>query len=226
MLCPRCQRENTQDSVFCNICGARLGIPTDGGTEADPRPGYTEPPIQLRSGAEQPSTVSALETAPGFVGRHREIGELGNALESVLSGHGKLMMMVGEPGIGKTRTAQEIAICAENLGVRVLWGRCYEGEGAPPYWPWVQPLRSYVRSADPDQLTSTMGSGAADIASIVPELHQVLPDLTPPPQLEWEQARFRLFNSVATFLEKASQVQPLMIVLDDLHWADRSGSGG
>ena len=131
-------------------------------------------------------------------------------------------MLVGEPGIGKTRTAQELASHAATLGVQVLWGRCYEGEGAPPYWPWVQPLRSYIQSKDPEQLRSEMGPGAASIAGIISEVREKLPDLEPPPALEPEQARFRLFDSITSFLKNAARSQPLMLVLDDLQWADRS----
>ena len=79
-----------------------------------------------------------------------------------------------------------------------------------------------MRRTEPNQLASVMGSGAADIAEIVSEVHDILPHLSPSPELEAEQARFRLFNSIGTFLSAASQSQPLMIVLDDLHWADRS----
>ncbi|MFQ6030383.1 MAG: AAA family ATPase, partial [Dehalococcoidia bacterium] len=91
----------------------------------------------------------------------------------------------------------------------------------PPYWPWVQAIRSYVRERDPEQLRSEMGSGAADIAEVVSDVRDRLPDLQPPPQLESpEQARFRLFDSISSFLKTASQKQPLVLVLDDLHWAD------
>ena len=79
-----------------------------------------------------------------FVGRQRELAELTAALDDALSGQGRLVMLVGEPGIGKTRTAQELASYAENRGVRIFWGRCYEDEGTPPYWPWVQSIGSFV----------------------------------------------------------------------------------
>ena len=71
-----------------------------------------------------------------FVGRQREMAELTAALDDALSGHGRMVMLVGEPGIGKTRTAQELAALAEEQGAQVFWGRCYEEQGAPPYWPW------------------------------------------------------------------------------------------
>jgi predicted ATPase len=156
-----------------------------------------------------------------FVGRQREMGELKGALEQALSGQGRLVMLAGEPGIGKTRTVQELASYAASRGTRVLWGWCYEEASAPPYWPWVQPIHAYVQQRDSEQLRSEMGPGAADIAEVVSEVQGKLPSLEPPPALPPEQARFRLFDSIATFLKSAAQSQPLMLVLDDLHWADK-----
>ena len=156
-----------------------------------------------------------------FVGRQQELGELRACLEGAIAGHGRLIMLLGEPGVGKTRTAQELAISAEARGALVLWGRCYEGEGAPPYWPWVQAIRSYGRDGEAEQLRSEMGAGAADIAQIVPDLQEKLPGLQPAPTLEPEQARFRLFDSITTFLKSASRRQPLVLMLEDLHWADK-----
>ena len=150
------------------------------------------------------------------------MAELTSTLEEALSGQGRLVMLVGEPGIGKTRTTQELASYAESRGAQVFWGRCYEDEGTPPYWPWVQTMRSYVQQASREQLTAEIGSGAAAIAEIVPEILGKLPGLETPPALDPEAARFHLFDSITTFLKNAAQNQPLMMVLDDLHWADRS----
>ncbi len=155
-----------------------------------------------------------------FVGRHRELAELTTCLDDALSGLGRLVMLVGEPGIGKTRTAQELTALAEQRGVHVIWGWCYEQQGAPPFWPWVQSIRSYVQTTESEMLARELGTGAADIAEIIPEIRQKLPELEPPQPLEPEQARFRLFDSITTFLKNASERQPLMLVLDDLHWAD------
>ncbi len=130
-------------------------------------------------------------------------------------------MLVGEPGIGKTRTSQELAAYADHRGAQVLWGRCYEEGGAPSYWPWVQAIRSYVQSCDPQRLRLEMGPGAAVIAEIVPEVRQQLPDLERAAGLEPEQARFRLFDSITTFLKNMAASKPLLLVLDDLHWADK-----
>ena len=154
------------------------------------------------------------------MGRQREMGELKGCLEDALSGQGRLVTLVGEPGIGKTRTAQELATYAGLRQAQVLWGRCYEGEGVPPYWPWIQAIRSYVQDLDSTELQSEMGAGAADIAEIVSDVREKLPGLKPPPALEPEQARFRLFDSITTFLKTAGRRRPLVLVLDDLHWAD------
>ena len=184
----------------------------------------SEPVVGAQGLAPLQGDGHALDSLAGgvFVGRQREMGELKAALEDALSGRGRLVTLVGEPGIGKTRTAQELATYAGLRSAQVLWGRCYEEQGMPPYWPWVQAIRSYVREHEPDQLRSEMGAGAADIAEVVSDVKERLPDLKPPPQLDSpEQARFRLFDSITAFLKSASQKQPLVLVLDDLHWADQ-----
>jgi predicted ATPase len=110
------------------------------------------------------------DTSADFIGRQQEMTQLRDALADALSGQGRLVMLAGEPGIGKTRTAEELEIYAASQGFQTLWGRCYEGEGAPPYWSWVQILRDYVQQASADQLLAQLGPGAADIAEIIPEL--------------------------------------------------------
>ena len=156
-----------------------------------------------------------------FVGRAEELGGLKAGVDEALSGRGNLRLLVGEPGIGKTRTAEELATYAKLRGAQVLMGKCYEGAGAPPYWPWVQVVRAYVQEQPPAQLRSDMGPGAADIAQVVSDVGAALPDLEPPPKLDPEQAQFRLFDSVTTFLKNVSVRDPLVLILDDLHWADK-----
>jgi hypothetical protein len=157
-----------------------------------------------------------------FVGREAEMDRLRAAFEEALSGRGRVVLLMGDPGIGKTRTSEEAVTYARLRHAQALWGRCYEGEGAPPYWPWIQAIRSWVHDRDPKLLLSEMGSGAADVAEVVSEIRERLPGLPRPPQLDPEQARFRLFDGVTTFLKNASREQPLVLVLDDLHWADRA----
>ncbi|MDP6512568.1 MAG: protein kinase, partial [SAR202 cluster bacterium] len=171
---------------------------------------------------EPEQAVNVLDSLAGdvFVGRHQEMGDLKAALEDALSGRGRMVTLVGEPGIGKTRTAQELVTYAGLRGVQVLWGRCYEDRGMPPYWPWVQAIRSYMQDSDPEQLRSEMGSGAADIAEIISDVRDRFPDLPTPHLAEPDQVRFKLFDAVTTFLKNASQKQPIMLVLDDIHWSD------
>jgi DNA-binding SARP family transcriptional activator len=164
--------------------------------------------------------VLAEERGP-FVGRGRELMRLRGAMDEALAGRGRLVMLVGEPGIGKTQTAVELGRYAIERGAGVLWGRCYEREGAPSYWPWTQAIRTYVGVCDPSRLRVELGGGAAALAEVVPDLRERLPDLEPLPQLADEkQARFRLLDSLASFLRRAAEHQPLMLVLDDLNAAD------
>jgi len=180
----------------------------------------TTAPSMAKQTAEEMNPLDRLAGGV-FVGREKEMDELRAGLEDALSGKGRLLMLVGEPGIGKTRTSEELATYAGLRNTQVLWGKCYEGEGAPAYWPWVQLIRSYVHDREPKDLMSEMGPGAADIAQVVSEVKERLPGLPEPPALEPEQARFRLFDSITTFLKNASKGQPIVLVLDDLHWADK-----
>ncbi len=97
----------------------------------------------------------------------------------------------------------------------MFWGRCYEEQGTPAYWPWVQAIRAYVREQDGESIRAAMGPGAPDIAAIIPDLRDKLPNLELPPDLEPEQARFRLFDSITTFFRNSARSQPLVIILDD-----------
>ena len=156
-----------------------------------------------------------------FVGREAETEALRHAFDDAQSGRARLLLVMGEPGIGKTRLAEELATYARLRNAQILWGRCYDGEGAPAYWPWAQLIRAYAYDREPAALLSELGSGAADIVHVVSELRERLPDVPPAPSSDPEQARFRLFDGVTTFLKNASKNQALVLVLDDLHWADK-----
>jgi class 3 adenylate cyclase len=167
----------------------------------------------------------ATDTAPTgwatrLVGRAKETERLKEKLASALAGRGSLVLLAGEAGIGKTRLVEVLAGEAGRRGVQVLWGRCWESDGAPPFWPWVEILRGVVRGREPLILRAELGSGAPFIAELVPELHEQLVGLQPAPPLEGSEARFRLFDSVTALLQNAARAQPLLLVLDDLHWAD------
>jgi DNA-binding SARP family transcriptional activator len=158
--------------------------------------------------------------AGGLVGRERELGELLAALEDALAGRGRLVVLTGEPGIGKTRLAEELTARATARGGQVLVGRCWEAGGAPAYWPWVQSLRTYVRESEPAALRAAAGDRGGDLAQLVPELRRHVPGLPEPAALEPDAARFALFDATAELLRNASRERPIVIVLDDLHAAD------
>jgi DNA-binding SARP family transcriptional activator len=191
----------------------------------DPSLDLVPPPATPSKPGAEPSSIDhpAPEHQPGsvFVGRERELTTLRSALDDALSGRGRLVVLGGEPGIGKSRLAEEVASSAGAGRAQVLWGRCWEAGGAPPYWPWAQALRSCVRDRSPEQLRAELGPGAAEIADLVPDVRQRLPDVGVSAALaDPQQARFRLFDSIASFLKNAARSRPLVLVLDDLNWAD------
>jgi DNA-binding SARP family transcriptional activator len=178
---------------------------------------------ELHLAAEEPADAEPAVETPrsAFVGRERELAELVGGLDDAFAGRGRLFLLVGEPGIGKSRLAEELIAQAKARGARVLVGRCWEAGGAPAYWPWVQSLRPYLRDTDAESLRSQLRGGAADVARLFPELRDLLADLPlAPPPLESEGARFRLFDSMTAFLKSAAAKRPLVLVLDDLHAAD------
>jgi DNA-binding NarL/FixJ family response regulator len=163
----------------------------------------------------------ALSTSDAFVGRERELALFRDRLGALKAGSGGVVLIAGEPGIGKTRLAEEAAGRAPGEGVRVLWGRADEMEGAPAYWPWAQVLRAYLGDRDPARVEAALDVDAGFLAQITTDLPSRQVAGQGAPLLEPAQARFQLFQAVATFFHAAARAQPLMVVLDDLHWADQ-----
>jgi len=160
--------------------------------------------------------------ASGFVGRTHSLARLQDVHQRAAAGHGAVALIVGEPGIGKTRLSEELTHHIRELGGEVLVGGCYEGDGAPAHWPWVQILREAVAATGDTELRQQLGVGAPDLAEIVPEIRQRFDDLATPTGPSGEQARFRLFDAVSRFAVARSAERPLTLILDDLHWADAS----
>ena len=159
-------------------------------------------------------------SARPFVGRTAERGTLAAHVEAARDGDGCVVLVAGDPGIGKTRLVEETT--AGLPRTRVLWGRCHETEGAPAFWPWMQVLRAYVNAAPADVLRAQVGSVGAEVARIVPALRARCPDVgdLDAARDDPEAVRFRLFDAVATFLRAVARDELLVLVLDDLHWAD------
>ena len=159
---------------------------------------------------------------PPLIGRERELAFLHQQLGHARQGEGKVALVAGEPGIGKTRLLREAAGQAHDAGWTVLTGRAYESEGLPPYLPFVEALRAYVRDGSPAQLRPQLAPGAAQLALLVPEIRERVPDLLPTPQASVTSDRYRLFEGICDVLDAIARSGEtgLLLVLDDLHWAD------
>jgi serine/threonine protein kinase/tetratricopeptide (TPR) repeat protein len=156
-----------------------------------------------------------------FVGREPELKQLQSAFDGAISGQGALMMVTGEPGIGKTALCEQLSTYVTLRGGRTLVGHCYEaGSLSLPYLAFVEALRSYVLSRDPKDLKEELGSGAADVARIISEIRERL-KIKLRSQKDPEEERYRLLQGVSEFLSNAAAVQPMLIVLEDLHDADK-----
>jgi DNA-binding SARP family transcriptional activator len=162
---------------------------------------------------------ASLEAARAemLLGRERELAELLPVADRALAGEGALLLVGGEPGIGKSRLAEALAAQARERGARVLIGRCWEAGGAPAYWPWVQALRGYLRDLPPDELLAHTGADRDELAALFPELGDAPgadgSDVADGP-------RFRLFEAIGSLLRQGAAATPLAIFVDDVHAAD------
>jgi serine/threonine protein kinase len=155
-----------------------------------------------------------------FVGREQELGQVKDAFDQAFSGEGSLVMVAGEPGIGKTALCEQLSTYVSLRGGKTLVGHSYEeGSLSLPYLAFVEALRSYVLAREPEGLEMDLGTGAADVARIVSEVRDRL-EVELRPAGDPQDDRFRLLQAVAAFLANASSAQPLLVVLEDLHWAD------
>jgi tetratricopeptide (TPR) repeat protein len=183
-------------------------------------PPSTGPDIQAGAGLAD----GVLPLRAGIlVGREREVDELRAGLEAAAAGRGGLLLVMGEPGIGKTRLLEEAAAEARLRGMLPLFGRAWEGGGAPAFWLWVQVIRAVARAVG-DDLMAQVGAYRLPIAALVPELGNRgldAPQLPASSPMEPESARFALFDSAAALFRGVAATRPLVLLLDDLHAADR-----
>ncbi len=149
-----------------------------------------------------------------FVGRDGDLARLRQLWKETAAGDQRTVMLGGEPGIGKTRLAAELGQTLHDEGALVLAGRCDEDLGVP-YQPFVEALRHYAAHAS----HLCLGRHAGELSRLVPELRGLVPGLPEPLSADPETERYRLFDAVAAWLADVSAETPVLLVLDDLHWA-------
>ena len=174
---------------------------------------------ELASSVPFPAALAAVART-SFVGRATEGARLEAAWTQAQAGERRLVLLAGEPGIGKTRLAAEFAERSAAGGATVLYGRTDEDLSAP-FQPWVQALRHYVMHTAPEVLQSDLGASASDVARMVPELARKLGSNPAPVTSDPEGERLRLFDAIDEFVATISRAAPVLVVLDDLHWADK-----
>src|SRR5262245_4631158 len=159
-----------------------------------------------------------------LIGRTEALATLAAELDAARAGRGRLVSIVGDAGIGKTLLIEEFVNRSDIPAGRALWGRCPEQSGAPGFWPWRQVLSAYTTNADPATIAADVGSTAADVVRVVPELAERLPQATAragdTTGFDSDESRFRVLEAVTGVLRRAARDALLVVVLDDLHWAD------
>jgi tetratricopeptide (TPR) repeat protein len=157
-----------------------------------------------------------------LIGRDQERDLILRAVDAAHSGRGSVVLIGGEPGIGKTHLVRVILAEAARRGCFGVMGHCRDMEGAPPYAPFVEILEYCARFVPRDSFRRTLGDSAVEIARLMPGLRQAFTDIPEPVQLPPEQQRRFLFNACRDFVERSARLKPIMAVFEDIHWADEA----
>jgi adenylate cyclase len=157
-----------------------------------------------------------------LIGRAAEHAQLLQSISHVISGRGMLVALTGEAGIGKTRLAEEALDAARRRGCQTLVGRCYEQDGTPPLIPYIEVLEDASRLMPAPAFRQAIRPGAPELATLLPELHRLFPDMAAPLELPPHLQQRYLFANVRDFLTRAGRITPLIVFIDDFQWADES----
>ena len=174
------------------------------------------------AGSDPGKSTPLSERWTPYVGRETERTELTARLGEAIRGHGSLMLLGGEPGVGKTRLAEQILDAGSRHRCLPLTGRSYEMGGAEPFIPFVELLAQCAERLPAAELRDALGDAAPEVARLLPELRNRFPDIPQPLEMPPAQQRRFLFKSVTDFFERAAQARSLVVLLDDLQWADES----
>jgi DNA-binding winged helix-turn-helix (wHTH) protein len=153
-----------------------------------------------------------------FVGREAECARIAELLKETRAGKGRIVLVAGEPGVGKTRLARESASRIERA--RVLLSLADEGAAGAPFGSLAPPLRELALGCSPLELRRRAGAGLVDLAELLPEIRSCAGPLDRRPMVRTDEARFRIFDAVSLFLARCADAEPIVLVLDDLHVAD------
>ena len=179
------------------------------------------PPLKVEDSQPPPSGALDELVRGKLVGRAAELAQLKRHWEQSQQARGHLVLVSGEPGVGKTRLARELIAHAQTSGATILRGGCYEFEATTPYLPFVEAIRDWVHRQTPTQLRAALGATAAEIAKFAPEIEAKLGPIQPNPPLAPNDERMRLFDNIARFLQSLAAARGLLVFTDDIHWADQ-----
>lgn len=158
---------------------------------------------------------------PVIIGRNAYLEKIKSTLGQVQSGKGQLVLLGGEAGLGKSRLAGETKQLASRLGWRTLQGNCFETDLSYPYAPLGDLLHTFLVNKPPEEISHFVGAAGSELAKLLPELATWIPGLVlTSHRLEPEQEKRRLFQAFAQFFIRLASFQPLLIILEDLHWSD------
>src|SRR5216683_1819953 len=175
-------------------------------------------PLLLRS---ETTFLYALADRTTFVGREKERASLRRHLEQIPHGTGRVVMIGGAAGVGKSRIAAEAGAEASQRGFLVLAGSCYDRDDSVPFIPFVEILETALAQApNPQTFREVLDKDASEMARLMPQLRRLFPDIPPPLQVSPEQSRRILFNAVVELLARTAALSPMLLLLEDLHWAD------
>jgi class 3 adenylate cyclase len=155
----------------------------------------------------------------GYVGRHSALAKLAALSSLSAEGAQQIALLAGEPGIGKTRLATQAALVEAEVGSRILFGHCDESLRVP-HGPWIDIFGHLVDQASPELLERHVARHGGQIARLAPALGSRVDDLPPPTDTDHETERYLMWGAAAGLLEEASEEAPLLLILDDVHWAD------
>jgi adenylate cyclase len=165
---------------------------------------------------------AASQRASGLVGRESERAQLLDSLKRAASGQGGVVVLTGEPGVGKTRLAEDVRDAARRLGWQTLVGRCYEEDGKPPLIPYIEILEAASQLMPPPVFRAAIKPGAPELARILPELHRLFPEMPAPLELPPALRLRFLFTNIQEFLARSCRFAPLLVSIDDVQWADET----